>query len=349
MQRKTQLAATATLFMTVAVTVLRCFASPVLAENAADPVWSTVSLVTAIASVLLLLLCGGREPLPAPEMTGRAAKRMIPALAFTGCCFLASFVSDLATRITVSAQQTAASVSNVFFLVLLISGALAGVFFLLTALTWAGNGKTVRGILPALSLTPFVWVIARIVQYEMMYTAALRVHLNVSDVLLLLSEMFFLLWLARYVSGSHDTMPRLFLGVSLCTGMLAISSCLTRVIMMIFVNEEAFALSYLVAAPDLAIGILALTVGLSLKTFSPEAAAQEEAAAQAEQRPSPGLDDDDDDDDGDEGYVAPLLIMDSASGLPDDEEEADFDADHSSLEFEDLLQRLLRHPEDERN
>lgn len=157
--------------------------------------------------------------------------------------------------------------------VFILSGFVAGGFFLLTAWRWWTDKQTTRGMLAIPALAPVLWSWVRLIRYITSYVSAQGLFRNIFDLSMMLFEMLFLLFFARYISRVGEKPSCFFFSVALCAGVLCAVSCITQTALFAVQNEIAFGTCALVVSPDFGIAVLALFTAF---TQSLDAACKEE-------------------------------------------------------------------------
>lgn len=143
-------------------------------------------------------------------------------------------------------------------------GLLGGVALVRLGLALLSEGATRRGIAQWSILAPVLWAWFRLIAYEMSYASMVRVEDNFFGFVMLIVEMLFLFRLARFVSGIGRVGAGSLLFHAMATVIFALSGPLTRVGMYLLQDNLAFAAYNLAGPVDMAVGILALVVGIAL-------------------------------------------------------------------------------------
>lgn len=321
--------------------VLRAIALPRVVAGITGGVLNTVLLLlTAAVLAALLILCSGKQE-TARLITGRTVKTVVAGMLFTGIAMLVSSLSVLNAWNTEGvlpypSKAVVTQTDTVLLYALVALGCAGGAFFVLAAWQWFKKGSTDRGFLRVLALAPVAWIWVRIARFEISYVSSMSVYRGVYDLLMLVFEMLFFLWFARFVSGVEEGMPRFLIGSSLCVGVLAAAACVTRVVMVLARNEAAFESCGLVNAADLGVAVLALSFAFG-QVFCSQPQPQEEAV--------PARNEEEEDGFADAREVQHLL----EAEMPRDDED-DFDEPNEPrrpLELEDLINDIvLRHQQE---
>ena len=141
---------------------------------------------------------------------------------------------------------------------------LGGLALLRFGLALLAEGATRRGIAQWSVLLPVLWAWLRLVNYEMSYASMVRIEDNFFGFVMLIVELLFLFRLARYASGIGRVSAGSLLAHAMATVIFAISGPLTRVIMYLLDDNVAYAAYQLAGPEDVALGVLALVVGIAI-------------------------------------------------------------------------------------
>ncbi|MBR2406062.1 MAG: hypothetical protein IKB04_03315 [Clostridia bacterium] len=216
--------------------------------------------VAAVAAVATFLLCG-IKPRESRSVTGGLATVTAALTAVTGMALAVSALTDgldLLKGIYPYPQPLTLTVMSKILLFLLIGGGIGGGAVLaVIGVRWFFNRTVDRTQFVGVALLPVVWMWARLIWYMTSFTSAINRFRSLNEVALLLFEMLFLLVFARYVSGVEEKTPRFAVPIALCTGILGVSACVTRVASLVMQNTEVFDATSLIAAPDFAVALLA--------------------------------------------------------------------------------------------
>ncbi len=141
---------------------------------------------------------------------------------------------------------------------------LGGVALIRLGLALLSEGATRRGIAQWSILAPVLWAWFRMISYEMSYASMVRIEDNFFGFVMLIVEMLFLFRLARYVSGIGRVGAGSLMFHAMATAIFALSGPLTRVGMYLLQDNLAYAAYNLAGPVDMAVGVLALVVGIAL-------------------------------------------------------------------------------------
>lgn len=141
---------------------------------------------------------------------------------------------------------------------------LGGVALIRLGLALMSEGATRRGIAQWSILAPVLWAWFRLISYEMSYASMVRIEDNFFGFVMLIVEMLFLFRLARYASGIGRVAAGSLMFHAMATAIFALSGPLTRVGMYLLQDNLAYAAYNLAGPVDMAVGVLALVVGIAL-------------------------------------------------------------------------------------
>lgn len=142
--------------------------------------------------------------------------------------------------------------------------ALGGLALLRLGLVLLSEGATRRGIAQWSVLAPVLWAWFRLIGYEMSYASMVRIEDNFFGFVMLIVELLFLFRLARFVSGIGRVGAASLMFHAMATVLFAVSGPLTRVGMYLLEDNMAYTAYHLAGPLDMAVGILALVVGVAL-------------------------------------------------------------------------------------
>lgn len=338
MEKKGRLVCAVAVAAAVVTALLRVIVTPHVVDGTAGNGLNILLLVFIAAALLCLMAMGSAKRPPLTLRGGRLTAVTAGAL-FTGAAMVISSVFALADWwmggvMPYPINNTVTQLDVTLLYLMVAFGVIGGLFFLLLAFRWQLTGCTARGVLRIVALAPLVWVWLRVGRYEMSYISSLNVFQHVYDLLLIIAEMLFFLWFARYVSDPQEAPPRFLTGVALCTGVLATAACVTRVAMLLMGNRAAFDACGLVTAADLGVAILAFGFGFGQLTAPTEAAA--EPVAEIPPPPPPVQVEEDEEE--------PVFLLDSTGDFITDDEDDDVipEGERRPLELEDVINDIIR-------
>ena len=143
-------------------------------------------------------------------------------------------------------------------------GLLSGVAFVRMGLTLLSEGATRRGMAQWGALAPVLWMWFRLASYEASFASTVRVSNGFFYFVMFILELLFLFRLARYVSGVGEVSANSLLFHAMSTALFALSAPIVRLSMYLLQDSEAYQAAQQAGVTDFAVGVLALTVGISL-------------------------------------------------------------------------------------
>ncbi len=316
----------------VALTVLRLCHAPLAAI-----------LGTVLLAVLAVFLLCGLRPRPSMQVRGGFSVFSAVAAAFTGAGLLVSgydIAMGLLAGVYPYPQPITVDVLGQLLLFGWLAGALAGgVIMLISAVRWLQNRCTVRVPITLLCLGPVVWTWGRLLWYMTSFISAANRFRSLIEVAFLLCEMFFLLYMARYVSGVGDKPSRVAFPLSVVTAFLGLTACATRLGATLLQTADTFADAALITAPDFGMVLLAVSVVLGYLFGEPAPVLSVEPA---EEEPTP-VEEDEVQEEQEEGEEVAFLLEDLLAEPVVDSEEEDVipEEERRPLELEDIINEIL--------
>ena len=141
---------------------------------------------------------------------------------------------------------------------------LGGVALARFGLSLASEGVTRRGMAQWSLLAPVLWVWFSLTNYEMSYASMVRLSDGFFTLMMYITEMMFLFIFARYVAGVGKVDNVVLLFFSSAATLFALSAPVARLLMYLLQDGAAFAAAGAAGLSDLAVGVLALTVSITL-------------------------------------------------------------------------------------
>ena len=249
---------------TVAVILMRVWLVPTAADWQTGLFDNNYWVMGVMLLALVALAVMGRLAGPARrEIGGRGALWVALAsllaglvLAVTGGIALLRYYGVLVAD-TVVERSVMNLLEHVFAL-------LGGAALIRFGLALMSEGATRRGIAQWSILAPVMWMWFRLINYEMSYASMVRIEDNFFGFVMLILEMLFLFRLARYASGIGRVSAGSMQWYSMAAAVFAVSGPLTRVIMYLLGDNMAYDAYYLAGPVDMAMGVLALVLGVAL-------------------------------------------------------------------------------------
>ncbi len=234
-------------------------------ENSSNVIWFDVILILACLIALVYTFASCRRPskkdLPG-SVDAYAPKRVMHCAIGLGLILLAAgvfaFVESVGFLIQLS-QDAFAGIQN---LLLVLLFAATGIFFAAIAFkSFLGHPFTQKNGL--CFLIPVAALSVRLIVSFMHYTTIVNVSDNLLNILIMVSQILFLLFLTRYLSGNSTRRTKGFLLLSgLINLLFAFTLSLPRIFLLCFGPVD---IKRLTAAPewlDLCLAILALYIVL---------------------------------------------------------------------------------------
>lgn len=141
---------------------------------------------------------------------------------------------------------------------------LGGAALVRLGLVLASEGSTRRGIAQWSVLAPVLWVWLTLANYEMSYASMVRFSDGFFTLMTYIMELLFLLYFARYVAGVGKVGSSTLLFFSCGAALFAISTPAVQLLMYLLRDSEEYAAAGSTGVLDMAIGLLALVVSITL-------------------------------------------------------------------------------------
>ena len=254
--------------VSAAVVVLRLWLMPAAADWQtglfASNYWVIGFMVAALIALAVMRYLAG--PLRR-EISGPAAVAVALASLLCGAALAVVGVLDLFKMFSSGvvlfdgSDETMIHVLSILEYAFCLLGGLALVRF-----GWAllVEGATRRGIAQWSILAPVMWALFRLVGYEMSYASMVRIEDNFFGFVMLIVELLFLFRLARFASGIGRVSAGSLMWHAMATTVFAVSGPVTRVGMYLLQDNQAVDAYQLAGVADIAVGVLALVVGIAL-------------------------------------------------------------------------------------
>lgn len=168
------------------------------------------------------------------------------------------------STVTVSAAGAAGNAAVLLQWLQSVFCLLSGVALVRLGLSLASEGATRRGISQWGVLAPVLWIWFVLANYEMSYASMVRLTDGFFTLATYIMEMLFLFFFARYIAGVGRVGFATMLFFSAGATLFAVSAPLVRLILYLLQDMEALSAAGAAGPMDLAIGLLALTVTITL-------------------------------------------------------------------------------------
>lgn len=146
----------------------------------------------------------------------------------------------------------------------IVCGILGGIALVRLGLRLASEGGTRRGMMRLSLLAPVLWMWFVLANYVMSYASLIRITDGFFTLATYILEMMFLFHFAGYIAGVGRSNVSGLLFLSSGTALFALSVPLVRLAMYLLQDSGAYAASGAAGIADLAVGVLALVVSISL-------------------------------------------------------------------------------------
>lgn len=259
----------------VVVTLLRVWVFP--AQRDMDTGFFSSPLIVIGLMLLLLAVLGALAFLlrgrARCEVTGGAALGLSTTLLLSGAVMFIYSVADALGRLGLieffSVSQSGYLEQTVGLQLILpwlqtAFGILGGIALVRLGLRLASEGGTRRGMVRVSLLAPVLWMWFVLANYVMSYASLIRITDGFFTLATYILEMLFLFRFAGYISGVGRSGVSTLLFLSSGTALFALSVPLVRLAMYLLQDSGAYAASGATGVVDLAVGVLALVVSITL-------------------------------------------------------------------------------------
>ena len=217
-----------------------------------------------VAALVALIVCNRLSGPIRREIVGSAAVAVSLASLICGVVMATFGVLDLLNLYGITAGFAVVPDRALLPTLEYVFCVLGGVALIRLGLALMSEGATRRGIAQWSILAPVLWAWFRLVSYEMSYASMVRIEDNFFGFVMLIVEILFLFRLARYASGIGRVSAGSLMFHAMATAIFALSGPLTRVGMYLLQDNLAYAAYNLAGPVDMAVGVLALVVGIAL-------------------------------------------------------------------------------------
>ena len=241
-------------------------------------IWMPASnLLTVCVMLAVLLALGGLAFLmhggSRREITGKPSLGLSVAMLLVGAALVLHGVAEVLARLQViefysvtanPLTEEANAMAVVLPWLQTAFSVVGGVALVLAGMRIASEGGTRRGVAQIGMLAPVLWTWLVLANYMMTYASMVRVTQGVFTLGMYVMEMLFLFRFACYLAGvGKDSMGSL-LFVSAGAVTFVLSAPLVRLVLYLLQDGEAYAASGAAGPLDLAVGVLALVVSITL-------------------------------------------------------------------------------------
>lgn len=223
----------------------------------------------AVLGILVFLMRGG----PRREIVGKPAVGLSAVLLIVGGFLLLHGIVEVAARLGwvsfysvdgyTYADEQLPVIQQVLPWIQSVLSVLGGVSLVRCGLTVASEGGTRRGISRLGLMVPVLWMWFVLANYMISYISMVRITDGFYTLAMYITELLFLFRFAGYMAGVGKNGVGVLLFYSGGAALFALSAPLVRLLMHLLQDAEAAAIG--AAGPlDLAVGVLALTVSITL-------------------------------------------------------------------------------------
>lgn len=242
--------------------------------------WQVIVLM--LVTLVALAVMGFTQRQYRLEIGSPAGQRIGVVTLVSGAVLIACALWDFIRWMTAGqgpAPQEAAvtTLGTAAMLLQMLFCLLGGVALVRFGLLLVSEGSTRRGMTGWSMLAPVMWMWFRLARYEMSYMSTVRLSESFFVFGMFILEMLFLFRLARYTSGVGKVSAGSLQFYAAATALFSLSAPLTRLVMYLLGDSEAYLSSELAGVPDVAVGLIAVAVAFGLVSA---AAPQGEAGAE---------------------------------------------------------------------
>lgn len=277
----------------VVTILMRVWLSPSQLDMDTGLFGTNLPVIGLMLVVLLLLGCGVFVTRGGfrQEITGKPLLVLAIVLLAVGGVIGLYGVAEILARLgvltlsTVSATVAGTAVNATALLQWLqsIFCLLSGVALVRLGLSLASEGATRRGVSQWGMLAPVLWIWLVLANYEMSYASMVRLTDGFFTLATYIMEMLFLFFFARYIAGVGQVGFATLLFFSAGATLFAVSAPVVRLILYLLQDIEALGATGAAGPMDLAIGLLALTVSVTLCQSLSSAGAQKSREEEEEE------------------------------------------------------------------
>lgn len=231
------------------------------ASNTPVMIWMLMVL-GGLAALVFVSRGGGRQ-----EIKGKSALVLAVVLLAVGAAMAFTGVADLITSFRQLKSVVSAEESRLVTMLQWgeeIFCLLGGAALVRLGLVLASEGSTRRGMGQWSMLAPVLWLWLTLANHEMSYDSMVRFSDGFFTLMTYILEMLFLLYFARYVAGVGKVGSTTLLFFSCSTALFAISTPAVQMLMYLLRDSEEYAAAGSTDVLDMAIGLLALAVSITL-------------------------------------------------------------------------------------
>lgn len=271
MGKKAYAAGIAAALTALLVTVLRIVLTPQMQDAHTGEFklsWVIIGITAAAAAAVIVLSYADRSTV-LPLWDGRPLRLLSCVMLVFGAVQIITVLYDLFTwlRTGVSAQplvQGAVALDRLALWGIFLFGAFSGVFAVRFGWQCLASGCFIPGKYRYMPLCLPLWLWMRLARYVVSYASAVSVTETFYDYAMLITSLLFAMSLARYVSGQSNYRSPALLWQALLTVICGVSGTVTRFVMYLAGETEAYQASCMATFPDFCLAVLAGCVALAL-------------------------------------------------------------------------------------
>ena len=277
----------------VVTVLMRVWLSPSQLDMDTGLFASNLPVIGLMLLVLLVLGCGVFVTRGGfrQEITGKPLLVLSIVLLAVGGVIAVFGVAEILARlgiltlstVTVASAGVAGNASVLLQWLQSVFCLLGGVALVSLGLSLASEGVTRRGVSQWGMLAPVLWIWFLLANYEMSYASMVRLTDGFFTLATYIMEMLFLFFFARYIAGVGHVGFATLLFFSAGATLFALSAPLVRLVLYLLQDVEALGAAGAAGPLDLAIGLLALTVSVTLCQSLSSAAAQQSRGDEEEE------------------------------------------------------------------
>lgn len=279
--------------MTLIVTIVRIILTPQMQDVRTGEFqlsFVVIGLMVVAAGVVIALSYLAKVP-ALPAIEGKPMQAAAWMLLSLGVVMTVTALYDafvwMRTGIAPPPTQTVVGTADRLSLLgSLLFGLLGGVYGIRQGWSWIAGGRFVPGQYRFFPLALPLWLWMRLAWYVVSYASAVSVTETFYDYTMLIVSLLFAMSLSRYLSGQSTYRSPGLLWQALVTLLCGVSSTVTRFVMYIIGETEAYQASELASFPDLILALFAGCFGLALvlgkRPVDPSKAEEEEPEMRSE-------------------------------------------------------------------
>ncbi len=269
--KKARLAVLIAAVMTLIVTVVRILLTPQMLDlRTGDFQLSAVIIGLMAATAVAVIVLSYLDKTPAlPSMEGAPLQATAWMMMALGAVLAVTVLYDAYVWWQLGLTpppntQVTGTADKLTLWGTLIFGLLGGVYGVLQGWGWISDRRFIPGRFRFLPLALPLWLWMRLARYVVSYASAVSVTETFYDYAMLIVSLLFAMSLARYLSGLTTYRSPALLWQALLTVLCGVSGPVTRFIMYLMGETDAYQASALASFPDLMMALFAGCVAVAL-------------------------------------------------------------------------------------